>query len=59
MKEITLVGLKVSRTFLSEIEILRKLPHELRSSTKSLVKYSIMEGLPRESKAQGQPPQEL
>ena len=38
---------------------LKELPRELRPSTKFSVKYSIMEGILRRSKAQRQPPREL
>ena len=37
----------------------KKLPHEFRSSTKSPVKYSIIEGLPCKFETQRQPLHEL
>jgi len=40
-------------------KLLKKLPCELKPSTKSLVKYSVMKGLSRRSKVQRQPLKEL
>ena len=44
---------------LSWVNDTKKLPREFRSSTKSSVKYNIIEGLPCEFKTRRQPLREL